>query len=287
MWMAGGLLLVVICALLGALLFSAVDQRRAVLVAAQDLAPGVPVSRGSFEVARVAVGANVAVIEPRLVEAVVGRMPAGPIPKGTVVSDGLFAGAIPLEASESVVGFALDPGEAPTLTLEAGTLLDLIELSSPAPEDVDVHDSTARSIGIGVVWDAQPLDSGQLLVSVRADTTVALAASAASADDRLRIAPHREPIGDHHDRLRDGFARRHDAGRRPRCLVADRGATSTLLEADPDGGRLGAQLGVHVEPGTRRARGHCPRPDAGSSRIFERCSASMGEWRLIPGTALR
>ena len=157
------------------------------LVAAQDLAPGVPVSRGSFEVAHVAVGANVAVIEPRLVEAVVGRMPAGPIPKGTVISDGLFAGAIPLEASESVVGFALEPGEAPTLTLEAGTLLDLIELSSPAPEDVDVHDSTARSIGIGVVWDAQPLDSGQLLVSVRADTTVALAASAASADDRLRI----------------------------------------------------------------------------------------------------
>ena len=128
-----------------------------------------------------------AVIEPRLVEAIVGRMPAGPIPKGTVISDGLFAGAIPLEASEAVVGFALEPGEAPTLTLEAGTLLDLIELSSPAPEDVDARDSTARSIGVGVVWDAHPLDSGQLLVSVRADTTVALAASAASADDRLRI----------------------------------------------------------------------------------------------------
>jgi hypothetical protein len=186
-WLAGGLLLVVVCALLGALLFSAVDERRAVLVAAHDLAPGVPVSRGSFDVAHVAAEANVSVIEPRLVEAIIGRMPAGPIPTGTVISEGLFAGAIPLEASESVVGFALEPGEAPTLTLEAGTRLDLVELSSPPPEDFDAGESTARSIGVGVVWEATSLDSGQMLLSVRADRTVALAASAASADDRLRI----------------------------------------------------------------------------------------------------
>jgi hypothetical protein len=55
-----------------------------------------------------------------------------------------------------------------------------------------------------------------------------------------------------------------------------------LLEADPDGGRLAAQIGINVEPGlvelavTARS-GLLDRAD------FERCSAPMGEWSLLPG----
>jgi hypothetical protein len=55
-----------------------------------------------------------------------------------------------------------------------------------------------------------------------------------------------------------------------------------VLEADADGGRLGAQLGVHVEPGILELAVSA-RDRTLDERDLERCSASMGEWRMIPG----
>jgi hypothetical protein len=187
-WLAGGLLLVLACALGGALLFSSADERVAVLVAADTLAPGVPVDRSSFVVAQVAADSNVAIIEPDMVDSLVGRLPAGPIPQGTVISEGLLVDAMPLEADEMIIGVALDPGEAPSDSIEVGVPVELIVVSSADPAAQGQGSSTAQAAGSGVVWGARNLDSGQLFLSVRVDKDIGLVAAAASADDRLRLA---------------------------------------------------------------------------------------------------
>jgi len=191
-WLIAGALLVVLSALGGVLLFSASDDRIEVLVAAADLQPGEPVEHADLRIARVAVDAGMATIEPDGAAELVGRQPIGRVPAGTLLSAGMFAEELPLAADEVVIGAALDPGEAPLSSLQVGAGVELITLDVGDPADGEEPVNRGRAavitpLGTGTIWAVEPIATGQLWVSVRVDREVGLQASLASARDALRL----------------------------------------------------------------------------------------------------
>ena len=185
-WIVAGVLLVLVSALGGVLLFTSNDDRADVLVAAAELEPGRPVERDDLRVGRVAADSDVASMPPADASELVGRFPIGRIPEGTMLTPGMFASEIPLGADEMVFGAALDPGEAPLSGLEVGAPIELLSITGPDPAQPDAE-VAAAPIGQGTVWAVESIATGQLWVSMRVPRDVGVAASLASASDTLRV----------------------------------------------------------------------------------------------------
>jgi hypothetical protein len=185
-WLVAGVLLVIVSALGGVLLFTSTDDRTDVLVAASELQPGRPVERGDLRIGSVATSDGISSMPPTDASDVIGRFPIGRIPAGTMLTPGMFASEVPLGPDEMVLGAALDPGEAPLSGLEVGAPIELLSVTptDPARPDVDV---AAAPLGRGTVWAVESIATGQLWVSMRVPRDVGVAASLASASDTLRV----------------------------------------------------------------------------------------------------
>jgi hypothetical protein len=198
LWLAGGLMLVVLCGLGGVLLFTSADHRSKVVVAAADIAPGSPITRADMRIVDMAIADGVASVSPSGASELVGLLAVGRVPEGTLLNTAMFAAAVPLGADEMVVGAALDPGAAPLSQLQVGAEVELLytpqATAGTAAEEVadDVAGTAgpppAVSLGRGVVWSSESLASGQVWVAVRVPLAVGRAASQAAHDDALRIA---------------------------------------------------------------------------------------------------
>ena len=143
--MLAGVLLVVLCALGGVLLFASADDRTEVLVAAGDLEPGEPISRGDLRIERLVIDGDVGSLSPAAADALVGLLPVGRIPAGTLLAQGMFADEVPLAPNEVVFGAALDPGEAPLSGVQVGAPVELLDVpkASPSPGPVLPHPRAA------------------------------------------------------------------------------------------------------------------------------------------------
>ncbi len=187
-WLLAGVLLVVLCALGGVLLFSTADDRTEVLVAADDLAAGEPITRRDLRIERITIDGDIRSLAPADADALVGRLPVGRIPAGTLLARDMFADEVPLAADEMVFGAALDPGEAPLAGVQVGAPGELLDVpqAGPSPEPANPPAGTT-AIGIGTVWAVEQLASGQLWISMRVPRDVGLAASESSQRDTLRV----------------------------------------------------------------------------------------------------
>jgi hypothetical protein len=192
LWLAGGLLLVVVCGLGGVLLFTSSDDRVPVVVSAGELEPGRPLTRADLRVVDMAPGAGIDTLSPEEASALLGQLPVGRVPEGTLLNPAMFVTAVPLGRGEMVVGAALDPGEAPLSEVDVGATVELLlapkESAAPGTDTAAAAVPRARSIGTGDVWAVETLANGQIWVSVRVPSPVGLVASQAAQDDSLRIA---------------------------------------------------------------------------------------------------
>lgn len=185
-WMLGGVLTVLVCALGGVLLVTSGDDRIDVVVAAAEMERGRPVERSDLRVVRVQVGSGVATVSPTAAAELIGRVPVGQIPQGSLLAVDMFADTDSLGAGEVVVGAALDPGEAPLSTVEPGAAVKLL-YSPPTPPGERPSAPTSHVLGVGTVWASETLGTGQIWLTVRVVESVGLAVSQASQDDALRV----------------------------------------------------------------------------------------------------
>lgn len=187
-WIVAGILLVVLSALGGVVLFTSNDDRTEVLVAATDLEPGAEIASEDLRIERVALDAGVRSIPAAEAASLVGRHATGRVPAGTMLAPAMFATDVPLGPGEVVVGASLDPGEAPLALLEVGAAVELLDVTVAEPGAAEGSPEAATSLGTGTVWAVEPVATGQLWLSVRVERRVGLAVSVASATDRLRVA---------------------------------------------------------------------------------------------------
>lgn len=219
LWLAGGLLLVVLCGLGGVLLFTSADDRVPVVVAAAELEPGRPLTRSDLRVVDMTPGAGVASLSPDAASDLIGQIPVGRVPEGTLLNPAMFVPEVPLARGEMVVGAALDPGEAPLSQVDVGDEVELLfapktptggaaaaGAAEPEPEPEAAAEPgaapgtalepeaapapavpRATSIGSGVVWAVETLANGQIWVSIRMPKRTGLVAAQAAQDDALRV----------------------------------------------------------------------------------------------------
>ena len=261
-WIVAGVLLVLLSALGGVLLFMSSDERTAVLVAARDLDPGRPVERADLRVQRVAVDDGVATLAAESADAIVGQHPAGRIPAGTMLAPAMFDAAVPLGPDEVVIGAALDPGEAPlAAAARSAAPSSSCDVDVPAARRHRRDGRAPTSLGAGTVWAVEPIATGQLWVSVRVDSR----RRAGGLGGGGRGPPAHRPRGRQRMTLVavGSVAGSPGATRfvaRARRGVARSGhATGCVVEADADGGRLGAELGVGRRTGPDGAGAGGPR----------------------------
>lgn len=189
---AGGLLLVAVAALGGALLFGRLASTITVLVAAREIGPGEVVAESDLRAVELTNLGPAATIGVEAQGRILGRVSRGSIPAGTVLNEDLFAARESVVPSQmAVVGAALDPGAAPGPGLRPGDRVDVLAVERSAVGLEATSDGEADVIAGAVVWSVD--DSGSavgarlvvsLLVPLEAQTSVAQAA----ADNRLRLS---------------------------------------------------------------------------------------------------
>lgn len=200
-WLLGGVLLVVLSALGGVLLFTSRDDRIDVLVAAGDLRMGDVVERQDLRIERIAVDGGLAVVGPSAVDELLGQYVVSGVPEGTLVNRAMFSSGSGLGADEMEVGAALDPGEFPQSDLPIGAPVELL-VTAPADHGLapvagsveggsgvpaEPAAGAARSIGTGIVTRSEERASGQLLVTLRVSEDVGLLVTQAATEDTLRV----------------------------------------------------------------------------------------------------
>jgi hypothetical protein len=189
-WLLGGVLLVLVSAIGGVVLFASADERRGVLVAAGDIEVGQPLRRSQLRVVQMSSAAGVATLGTADAATLLGRIPIGRIPAGTVLNASMFSSSSPLGADEMVFGAALDPGEAPLSAVAIGSAVRLLgapRAIAGGDRDAAALPPAALVLGDGVVWDHEALGSGKIWLSVRTTVDIGLVASKAAQDDELRV----------------------------------------------------------------------------------------------------
>lgn len=187
-WLLAGVLLVLVSAIGGVLIVSAADDRHSVLVAAADIEAGRPLERRHLRIVELSAAVGVATVDPGDATRLLGRTAVGPIPAGTVLNTSMFSESALLGDDEMVFGAALDPGEAPVSSVPIGATVRLLAtpravVGAARPDGL----AAATVIGDGVVWDVEPLGSGEVWLSIRTAAEVGLVASKAAQDDELRV----------------------------------------------------------------------------------------------------
>jgi hypothetical protein len=192
-WLAGGVLLVALAALLGAWLFSSATSTLSVMVAAQDLPPGHVVTRADLRVVEMGQTGGLRAIQVHQQDLVVGSTARDLIPEGTLVHTGLFTtpdAAVP--PGKVVVGGAFAAGAAPVANLRPGDAVVLLATPhTPLGADTEAT-PTAVELGTAEVWAVEGAASAgsaseKVWVALLVDAAIQGTVAQAAATDALRL----------------------------------------------------------------------------------------------------
>ncbi len=192
-WVLIGVVLVGLAALLGAYVFTTVNDRLSVMVAAHDLEPGKPISAGDLRVVEMGKTSSLRAIQPEQQALIVGQAPRGPIPEGTVLNTGLFVptGQV-VPVGSVVIGGAFEAGAVPTPSMSPGDDVVMLVVAPTLTGGVTDSQAAAVALGRAKVWAVTGSVDGaastsRIWVSLMVTEDVQTAVAQAAADGRLRL----------------------------------------------------------------------------------------------------
>lgn len=187
-WIAVGLVIVLIAAMLGAITIARVAAREPVLALAVPIERGEVLTDDHLAVVQVATDDQVATVSADLRPDLVGLIAQGDLAPGTLLARDQFAEGPTLPAGWSVVGLALNPGEYPTSALAAGDRVEVVR--TPDPTGVRGDASTVEVIAPAAEIFAVELlseSARSLMVSLAVPADVAPTVAASAAEGRIRL----------------------------------------------------------------------------------------------------
>ena len=187
-WIAVGLVLVLIAAMLGAITIARVAAREPVLALAMPIARGEVLTDDHVAVARIATDDQIATVPADLRQDFVGLVAQADLTPGTLLARDQVAEGPSLPAGWSVVGLALNPGEYPTAALAAGDRVEVVR--TPDPTGVRGDASTVEVIAPDAEVFAVELlseSARSLMVSLAVPADVAPTVAASAAEGRIRL----------------------------------------------------------------------------------------------------
>ena len=187
--MAGGLLLVVVCAL-GALWWQASStERQPVLALRNSVERGDVVQLEDLQVVSIDTDQAIAVLADTESAQVIGRVARTDLAAGTLVTPEQFSSSSTLGADEAVVGLALDAGQFPSLSLATGDAVSVVLTPSPSdPRAFDEQQAANVLVERATVVEVSPLGvQGGLFISLQVDEQSAGRIATAAATNRVRL----------------------------------------------------------------------------------------------------
>lgn len=127
-----GLASVVVGALVFLTLYTTLDRRQPVLVAARDVAPGQVIAAEDLTEARISVSEGAAWVPADQRGDVVGRPAAVGLASGAILAPSQVGQSSGLRAGQAEVGVALTPGQAP-LALRQGSRVQVVDNGGDIP----------------------------------------------------------------------------------------------------------------------------------------------------------
>ena len=189
---AGGVVLVVVCALVFAEGWLAAGHRQPVLALAQPVAAGQVITAADLETVRVSAAGPVSLVPASRQAEVVGSTAAASLPAGTLLA-GSDIGTPPPVKGQVRLGIALKPGAYPP-DLAAGQDVDV--LATPAAAASGSSSSGAASaalpVGEAVVLSVSPAaassGSGDTVVEIQVAADAMPQVAAANAAGQIALA---------------------------------------------------------------------------------------------------
>ncbi len=187
-WIAVGLVLVLVAAMLGAITIARVAAREPVLALAMPIARGEVLTDDHLAVVQVATDDQISTVPADLRQDLVGLVAQGDLAPGTLLARDQLAEGPSLPDGWSVVGLALNPGEYPTSALAAGDRVEVVRTPDPTgvrgdPSTVEVIASDAEVFAVELLSES----ARSLMVSLAVPADVAPIVAAAAAEGRIRL----------------------------------------------------------------------------------------------------
>lgn len=182
-WVALGVVLVLVGALLSGLLVQSAGDRVAVVVAARDIDPGQVIEASDLRLIEIAIDGQASTVPASQRASLLGKTAASRIPTGALLSPAHFADGSVLADGEVVVGALLGPGGIPVPNLRVGDEVLLLEARDPERSRDD-----AEPLGSATVYLVTAgTQSGTQFVSLAVDQRVAQRVADAAAAQLLRL----------------------------------------------------------------------------------------------------
>lgn len=187
-WIAVGLVLILIAAMLGAITIARVAAREPVLALAMPIARGEVLTDDHLAVVQVATDDQIATVPAERREDQVGLVAQADMAPGMLLAGDQLAEGPSLPDGWSVVGLALNPGEYPTSALAAGDPVEVVR--TPAPTGVRGDTSPVEVLAPAAEVFAVELlseSARSFMVSLAVPADVAPTVAAAAAEGRVRL----------------------------------------------------------------------------------------------------
>jgi len=180
-----GLVVIVLCVLATASLFSSANRRTTVLTVRRTVPAGHAISSDDLGTARVSVGADVQTMAAATRDVVVGRVAAVTLVTGSLLVAADVSATARVPVGMAIVGASLKPGQYP-VSLAAGDDVDLVETASPAAVGTSAPPADR---GAGDVLDVEPASdgSGALALSLLVPDGAAANVAGDAAAGRLSV----------------------------------------------------------------------------------------------------
>jgi len=192
-WIAGGVLLVLLCALAFALGQTRLGVHQAVLAVIRDVPAGRILTDGDLAVVRISVDPSLRPILASARDSVLGRPAAVPLVAGTLLSDAELGAAVALPPGQAVIGVPLKPGQyppglAPGARVEvADTGADSAASGQPSGGDLQDQIETVPAVVVGVTAPAADSGDPTTVVALQLAARRAPALAAAGAAGRVVV----------------------------------------------------------------------------------------------------
>jgi hypothetical protein len=192
-WLAAGVLLVALAALLGVWLFSSATSTISVMVAAHDLPPGHVVTQADLRVVEMGKTGGLRAVQVHQQNLIVGSAARGLIPEGTILNTGLFTSAeAAVPDGKAVVGGAFTAGAVPVPGLRPGDQVVLLSVPDAPLGAGAAGSTTAIALGRAEVWAVDGSASAgssseRMWVSLLVDAAIQGDVAHAAATDNLRL----------------------------------------------------------------------------------------------------
>ena len=180
MWLAAGVVLILVGALAGVFIYNAASKSTQVFIAAADISRGDVITESSLTTLAITAGQSTTGFSPDKVDEIVGQVATTDLPSGSLITAGAIDDALTGADGQATVGLLLSPQQLPTQQLSAGDLVLLVPLvpqtasdqvtPAPIPATVSIVRAPREDGKVRLDVFVSPQDAATIAMNAAADT---------------------------------------------------------------------------------------------------------------------